>query len=152
MKGHNLLLCCTFIIKRKFCFFYMMAATTSYSNRLQLLYNVPWIWHTRNDCNVLLLEPPVCNSQHSTLKEPERCWLCEPESSMVLIRSKGNLWALSSPMATWITVSHPPPPASCGLLTPPTLRRISQVSAVTAWSRKPKTDVSSCHSQQGKLI
>lgn len=41
---------------------------------------------------------------------------------MALIRSKRNLCAQSTPMATWITVSLlPPPPASCGLLTPPTL-------------------------------
>lgn len=98
----------------------MRAATTSCSDQLQLLYNVSWMWGIRNDCNVLLLEPPVCNSQHSTHREPERCWLCEPDSSMALIRSQGNLCALSSPMVTWIMVSHPPPPASRGLLTPPT--------------------------------
>lgn len=114
----------------------MMAVTTSHSDQLQLLYNVPWRWGIRNDCNVLLLEPPVCNSQHSTLREPERCWLCEPESSMALIRSKGDLCALSSPMVTWITVSHPPPLAPCGLLIPPTL--LTRQSNLGCDSMEPK--------------
>lgn len=114
----------------------MRAARTSYSDQLQFLYNVPRMWGIRNDCNVLLLEPSVCNSQHSTLREPERCWLCEPESSMALIRSKGNLCALSSPMVTWITVSYPPPPASCGLLTPPIL--LTRQSSLGCDSMEPK--------------
>lgn len=114
----------------------MVAATISHSDRLQYLYNVPWMWGIKNDCNVLLLEPPVCNSQHSTLRESERCWLCEPESSMVLIRSKGNLCALSSPMATWSTVSHPPPPVPCGLLTPPTF--LTRQSSLSSDSMEPE--------------
>lgn len=114
-----------------------MAVTTSHRDQLQLLYKVPWMWGVWNDCNVLLLEPPVCNSQHSTLREPERCWLCEPESSMALIRSKGNLCALSSPMVTWITVSHPPPPVPCGLPTPPSL--LTRQSSLGFDSLEPRT-------------
>lgn len=82
------------------------------------------------------MESPVCNSQHSTLREPERCWLCEPESSMVLIRSKRNLCALSSPMVTWITVSHPLPPTSFGFLTPPIL--LTRQSSLGCDSMEPE--------------